>query len=196
MTFSRTFFVLLLLISFVACSKKSSTTLTPTAVDSLKAVYQDLSVQVDTTWTAMMKDDDEKLDNLRRILQEVEYSGSYDRLKLDSLKNHIDQLASVRYDQQSMSDSEKINIYDSMTNQVMGEVTIFTTRLEQFDQYPTMGRLLQEVFEADERVLHHRISYDKSVKQYNAFIEAYQQDLQLSAQGSPPQPKPLFELPN
>ena len=144
----------------------------------------------------MMKDDDEKLYNLRRLLQEVEYSGSYNRLTLDSLKNQIEQLAATRYDQQSMSDSEKINLYDSMTNQVLGEITIYTTRLEQFEQYPLMGQLLQEVFEADERVLHYRISYDKSAKQYNSFIDAYQDDLQLTAQGQELQPKPLFELPN
>lgn len=144
----------------------------------------------------MMKDDNEKIDNLRRILQEVEYSGNYNRLTLDSLKNRIEQLAMTRYDQQTMSDSEKINLYDSITNQVLGEVTIFTTRLEQFEEYPIMGRLLQEVFEADERVLHYRISYDRSAKQYNSFIDSYQDDLQLSAQGKELHPKPLFEIPN
>lgn len=144
----------------------------------------------------MMLDDDDKLSNLTRILQEVEYSGDYNRLKLDSLKKDIDQLAAVRYDQQSMSDSDLINLYDSMTTQVMGEVTVFTTRLSQFDQYPLMGQLLQETFEADDRILRFRIDYDRSAKQYNSFIEEHEPDLPLVAKQKVLLPKPLFELQN
>jgi hypothetical protein len=144
----------------------------------------------------MIQDDDEKLDNMRRILQEVEYSGKYDRLKLDSLKKNIDQLANVRYDQQTMADSELINTYDAMTNQVMSEVMEFTTRLEQFEQYPIMGDLLQEVFEADERVLHYRIQYDRLAKSYNSFLETHEGDMNALARQSDLQPKPLFELQN
>jgi len=180
----------------VACNKNSSTTLTPTAVDSLKTVYLDINSEMDTAWNVMMKDDDEKLQNLKRILQEVEYSGNYNRLKLDSLMNEIDVLLSVRYDQQSMADSELINKYDDMTTQVLGNVTNFTTGLVQFEQYPTMGQLLQEVFEADDRVLRYRIDYDKTAKQFNAFIEAHESDLQLVAKQKILQPKPLFELQN
>jgi hypothetical protein len=197
MTFSRlTFSAFLWLIILGACSKNSSSTLSPNSVDSLKLVYQNINIQLDTTWAEMMQDDDDKLANLRRILQEVEYSGNYNRLKLDSLRGRVDQLESARYNQQSMSDSESINVYDSLTNQVMGEITIFTTRLEQFEQYPTMGRLLQEVFEADERVLRYRISYDRSVKQYNSFIESHQNDLPLIVKQEDLSPKPLFELQN
>jgi hypothetical protein len=144
----------------------------------------------------MMQDDDDKLDNMRRILQEVEYSGDYNRLKLDSLKQDIDQLAFVRYDQKTMSDSDLINLYDSMTTQVMGSVTEFTTSLSQYEQYPTMGQLLQEVFEADDRVLRYRIEYDRSAKQYNSFIEAHEPDMQLVAKQKVLPPKPLFELQN
>lgn len=178
------------------CNKKTSTALNPTTIDSLKSVFQEISTDLDASWNQMIKDDDEKLDNLRRVLQEVEYSGKYNRLKLDSLKKDIDQLEAARYDSETMSDSELINRYDSMTNQVMGEVTIFTTRLEQFEQYPIMGQLLQEVFEADDRVLHHRIEYDRIAKRYNSFLESYQPDMQLLTRQQDVRPKPLFELQN
>ncbi len=179
-----------------SCGKKTSTTLSPSAIDSLRTVFQGINVDLDNTWKEMIKDDDDKLANMRRILQEVEYSGKYNRLKLDSLKKDIDQLAEVRYDQQSMSDSELINTYDDMTNQVMGEVMVFTTRLEQFEQYPIMGELLQEVFEADERVLHYRIQYDRLAKSYNSFLETHEGDLKALARQNDLQPKPLFELQN
>ena len=188
--------ILFVIIVLGACNKNASTSLSPTAIDSLKTVYQDINIQLDSTWNEMIKDDDDKLDNLRRILQEVEYSGNYNRLKLDSLKEHIDALAAVRYDQNTMSDSDLINVYDSMTTQVMGEVTIFTTRLDQFEQYPIMGRLLQEVFEADDRVLRYRIEYDKSAKQYNAFIEDHNKEMPLVAKQKDLLSKPLFELEN
>lgn len=196
-----TFFKSILLIFFVAiilgaCNKNTSTSLTPTAIDSLKTVFQDINTQLEAAWNTMMQDDDDKLSNLTRILQEVEYSGDYNRLKLDSLKKDIDQLAAVRYDQQTMSDSDLINLYDSMTTQAMGEVTVFTTRLSQFDQYPLMGQLIQEVFEADDRILRFRIDYDRAAKQYNSFIEEHEPDLPLVAKQKVLQPKPLFELQN
>lgn len=196
-----TFFKSILLIFFVAiilgaCNKNTSTSLTPTAIDSLKTVFQDINTQLEAAWNTMMQDDDDKLSNLTRILQEVEYSGDYNRLKLDSLKKDIDQLAAVRYDQQTMSDSDLINFYDSMTTQAMGEVTVFTTRLSQFDQYPLMGQLIQEVFEADDRILRFRIDYDRAAKQYNSFIEEHEPDLPLVAKQKVLQPKPLFELQN
>ena len=194
--FKTTSFFLLVFFILNGCNKKTSTTLSPTAVDSLKTVFQDINTELETTWNEMIQDDDEKLANMRRILQEVEYSGNYNRLKLDSLKKNIDQLASARYDQQTMSDSEMINTYDNMTNQVMGEVTVFTTQLEQFEQYPIMGQLLQEVFEADDRVLHYRIQYDRLAKEYNAFLETYEPDMQTLARKKDLQPKPLFELQN
>ena len=195
MAFRRVIFIFFLL-AIVASCKNTSTSLSPTAVDSLRTVFQDINSQLDVTWTEMMNDDDAKLDNLRRILQEVEYSGNYNRLKLDSLKQHIDELQEVRYDQVTMSDSDLINQYDSLTTQVMGEVTIFTTRLEQFEQYPIMGQLLQEVFEADDRVLRYRIGYDRSAKQYHAFIKDHQDHLSSVTKQTEMQPKPLFELQN
>ena len=85
MAFRRVIFIFFLL-ALVASCKNTSTSLSPTAVDSLRTVFQDINSQLDVTWTEMMNDDDAKLDNLRRILQEVEYSGNYNRLKLDSLK--------------------------------------------------------------------------------------------------------------
>ncbi len=196
-----TFFKSILLIFFVAiilgaCNKNTSTSLTPTAIDSLKTVFQDINTQLEAAWNTMIQDDDDKLSNLTRLLQEVEYSGDYNRLKLDSLKKDIDQLAAVRYDQQTMSDSDLINLYDSMTTQAMGEVTVFTTRLSQFDQYPLMGQLIQEVFEADDRILRFRIDYDRAAKQYNSFIEEHEPDLPLVAKQKVLQPKPLFELQN
>ena len=173
--------IIIITVILGACNKNASTSLTPTAIDSLKTVFHDINTELDITWKEMMQDDDDKLDNMRRILQEIEYSGDYNRLKLDSLRQGIVDLASVRYNQQSMSDSDLINLYDSMTTQFMGEVTLFTTKLEQFEQFPLMGQLLQEVFEADDRVLRYRIEYDKTAKQYNSFIETHERNLQLVA---------------
>ncbi len=197
MTFFKTAFsIFIISIVLGACNKNTSTTLTPTLIDSLKIVFQDINTQIDVTWNKMIQDDDDKLDNMKRILQEVEFSGDYNRLKLDSLNKDIDKLTAIRYDQQTMSDSDLINLYDSMTTQVMGEVTVFTTRLSQFGQYPLMGELIQEVFESDDRVLRYRIEYDRSAKEYNAFIESHESELHLVAKQKVLQPKALFELQN
>lgn len=189
------FAVLLLTLVIGSCSKNANTTLSPEALDSLKMTFQSINHQMDQVWTEMIMDDDGKLENMRRILQEVTYSGNYNRLKLDSLSREIENLAKIRYDRHTMSDSDLITLYDSLTTQTMGELTTFTTSLPQFQQFPLMETLLQEIFEADDRVLHYRIEYDNAAKWFNLFVEDNRPYLDQITSQSDLQPKPLFELP-
>lgn len=188
-----TIFLLTLILG--ACNKSATTTLSPEALDSLQMTFKSINTQLDQVWTEMIMDDDGKLENMRRILQEVSYSGNYNRLKLDSLSREIETLAKVRYDRTTMSDSDLISLYDSLTTQTMGELTAFTTSLPQFQQFPLMGTLLQEIFESDDRVLHYRIEYDNAAKWYNLFVEDNRPYLEQITSQIDLQPKPLFELP-
>ncbi len=195
MNFLKSTFLLLVPILFLAACNKNSSSLSTDAVDSLKLTYQQITVDVEQAWVDMIMDDDGKLENMRRILQEVGYSDSYNRLKFDSLNKEVDALAQLRYDQESMSDSDLITLYDERTGTTLGKLMTFTTSLPQFEQYPLMGTLLQEIFEADDRVLRYRIQYDNAAKSYNQFITDHESNLGLLTSQEIHHAKALFELP-
>lgn len=179
----------------MACNKKASGPLSTDALDSLKLTYQQIEVELEQVWIEMMMDDDGKLENMRRILQEISYSTGYNRLTFDSLSNSVEALAKLRYDQQTMSESDLISLYDTRTTETMDALAKFTTQLPQFEQYPLMGTLLQEIFEADDRVLQFRIHYDNAAKDYNNFIAENEPYLQQVTNQASHQIKGLFELP-
>ncbi len=184
--------VLLALLS-TACNKKART-LSVDTLDSLKLTYQQINNELEFSWTEMMMDDDGKLENMRRILQEISYSGDYSVVTHEGLKKEVEDLAAIRYDRETMSNSDLITNYDDKTNTTMSGLMEFTTGLPQFEQYPLMGQLLQEVFEADDRVLQYRIQYDRAVKSYNQFIEENEPYLEQIANQEILQAKSLFEL--
>ncbi len=196
MTFFKNLIFTLLLSMAFACSKNASNSISRDDLDSLQLTYEQINAELDQTWTEMIMDDDGKLENMRRVLQEVSYSGgNYNRLKHDSISKGVDKLAEMRYDQESMADSDLITRYDSLTTATMNDLTVFTTGLPQFEQYPLMGQLLQEIFEADDRVLQYRIQYDRAAKWYNQFIEENDPYMARISSRENPVPKPLFELP-
>ena len=183
----------LLMLAVISCNKKAST-LSSDALDSLKLTYKQINGELDFSWTEMIMDDDGKLENMRRILQEISYSGNYDRIKHDSLGKAVEALAALRYDRETMADSDLITRYDDQTTQTMGSLMEYTTALPQFPQYPLMGQLLQEIYEADDRVLQYRIQYDRAAKSYNQFIGDNEPYLDQVTGQIDLQPKPLFEL--
>ncbi|MGI9543447.1 MAG: hypothetical protein ACR2MX_09320, partial [Cyclobacteriaceae bacterium] len=73
---------------FYACAKKSNSsgTLTSADLDSLQIQFSQINSDIDQAWVAMMVDDDGKIENLKRLLQEVVYSNNYDQAKIDSLQ--------------------------------------------------------------------------------------------------------------
>ncbi len=196
MKFLKSTSLALLLIYFAfSCSKNASDSISTEAMDSLKLTYTQINVGIEQAWTEMMMDDDGKLENMRRLLQEISYSGSYDRIQHGQLANDVESLAEMRYDQTTMQDSDLISSYDDRTNSTLGALQEFAVNLPQFEQYPLMTTLLNEIYDADDRVLRYRIQYDNAAKMYNQFISDNKSLMGQLTTATDHQPKALFELP-
>ena len=177
MTLSRNLtkiaFIVFALLFVYACTKKSNSsgTLTTADLDSLQTQFSQINSDIDQAWVAMMVDDDGKIENLKRLLQEVVYSNSYDQAKVDSLQMKVEAVEKMRYDQETMKDSDLITQYDLATENVIAEINDYVTSLPAFQTYALMPTLVDEVMQAEERVLRFRVDYDRAIYEYNGFID-------------------------
>ena len=184
------------LFSILVECKKSSTSgdvVSTSGVDSLILVYESTGDSVASAWKRMTEDDDEKLFHIKRLLEEVTYTGKFDQVALDSLMAKHSTLVALRYDQKTMSDSDLIDEYDVLTAQVIDEVISFSQSNPDYSKYPLMEELIMDIMEADNRVLFHRIKYDNFCREFNDLVK--DQVSALSAAGEEQlEELPLFTL--
>ena len=139
-------------------------------LDSLKSHFELLNSDVALNWSVMIEDDDEKLFSMKRLLEEVSYTGAFNEKQFNQLMAELETVKESRYDQETMKNSDLIDDYDSMSNRIITEVIDFAQHHPEYDGYPLMGELINEIMEAQYNVLHHRIRYDRSVDNYNEFV--------------------------
>ena len=165
--------VLLVVFMIYGCTRndKKSTYLSSKKLDSLKSHYELLNSEVSLNWSVMIEDDNEKLFSMKRLLEEVSYTGAYNVKQFNQLIEELEVLKLNRYSQETMTNSRLIDDYDSMSNQIISEVIDFAQHHPEFDRYPLMSELTNEIMESQYNVLHHRIRYDKAVDDYNYFLE-------------------------
>ncbi len=163
-------------------------------LESLKLSYQAINDSIAVSWKLMIEDDDEKLFHLKRLVDEITYTNEYDQVKVDELYQRIEKVKSMRYDQESMQDSGLIDEYDLGIASLINEVSSYSSTHPKFENYPLMAELINDIREADNRVLFHRITYDNFAKEYNTLIETNKDILSQIDPDLKFERKPLFEL--
>ncbi|MDN4164986.1 hypothetical protein QWY31_05700 [Cytophagales bacterium LB-30] len=183
-----------LMLFVFSCETSKSKKLSPEEKDSVVVYQKALGDSLQKAWTFMMEDDDAKLSDLKRLIQEMEYSYQYDSLVLDTLKQELENLKAIRYDQVTVAISENIDNYDIATNTLINRVISFAYSQPAFNQYTLMAELEADILAANERVLYYRIEHDRWAKRYNAYTE---ENKSVFEERNPEllQKKPLFELP-
>jgi hypothetical protein len=108
----------------------------------------------------------------------------------------IDALASMRYTQESMS-NEIIDEYDSASSEVVRRITSYAIDHPEFENYPLMPELVDDINQAQNMILIYRSRYDVIAKSLNNFIEENQERL-IDNDNTIVRfkKKPLFEYPN
>lgn len=163
-------------------------------LESLQLSYQAINDSIAVSWKLMIDDDDEKLFHLKRLVEEITYTNDYDQVKVDELYQRIEKAKSMRYDQESMQDSGLIDEYDLVIASLINEVTSYANTHPKFENYPLMEELINDIREADNRVLFHRITCDDFAKEYNLLIETNKDILNQIDPDLKFERKPLFEL--
>ncbi len=175
-------FAIFLIISISCGDKKTSNKETQTSkytkIDSLRSTYLGLQDSVVHAWNVMIHDDNEKLSTLSRLLDEVEFAGGVDAGLLASLKARITALKEMRYDRESMADSDLIDQYDIASQNLVNEVIVLVQNHPDFDRFPLMNEFIQEISASDGRILFLRIDYDDWAIEYNNFLKENESNLE------------------
>jgi hypothetical protein len=161
-------------------------------MDSLKSMFMGLTDSVDVSWKAMIEKDDNKISNIKRLLQEVSYTKTHNQSLLDSLQRLQTTLTSKRYTPETMA-SERIDAYDLATDSLVTALPRLMASVPNIESYPLCAELNQEIQAANESVLVERIHYDKHARAYNQFVKEYSKELKEVGYENL-QPKMLFQL--
>lgn len=178
-----------------SCEKKSEQKeLSQHEADSIITALKSIEDSLEVAWDRMIEDDDQKIADAKRLLEEISYTNIYDPVQYDSLQQNLKKLAAIRYNINSMANSVLIDDYDSSSNKVMNEIITMATSHPEFQRYPLMKELISDIQQANSRVLRHRVNFDYAAKQYNQFIEEHKDDLEEIDSLKDLEKKPLFEL--
>ncbi|MBW3545259.1 MAG: hypothetical protein KY428_06605 [Bacteroidetes bacterium] len=188
-------FIMLMAAAYTACQRASDEKRAEEhAPDSVMLVYNSLSDSVMVAWQQISKTEEGKLSDIKRLLEEISYAPSYDKVHYDSLYNQLQQVYALRFEAENMT-SKQIDQYDSAVSKLQREVIAFARANPSFEQFPLMAKLADSIDAADKQTLFLRVRYDEFATQYNDFLKGNQGSvIKPSDTAKPPQQRPLFQL--
>lgn len=183
-----------LFVIFLSCDKKKSAQSDDVLlVDSLTSRMSILRDSLDHAWDEMIKDDDEKLEYMKRLLNEVTYVSNYDEQEYNKLTGLVDSLRAFRYNRESMRSSRLIDQYDSATNAVTRMVTDFAYESPVFEESDLMKELIEDIHSKNGMILIYRVHYDAFAEEINEIVDKHGDILQKH--GHEYHTWPLFKIP-
>jgi hypothetical protein len=128
-------------------------------------------------------------------LLEISYTNLYDKEEIDSLMAKIEALRAMRYDKNTLSDSDRIDRYDSATFRLTSEVIQTALDHPRYDDFPLMEELIDDINFKNDMILIHRIHYDGFAMELNQYIDENRQWLEKAPGNVEMAERPLFRLP-
>jgi len=144
------------------------------------------------TWNVMVKDENEKLENMDHLLSQLLTSAVYDKEQVLSLQQRLDQLERIRFSQKSMINPHVVEEYDFASNSLVTEIISLVESDPGFVQDQKLQQLTDLIKLADQRVSNYREEYDKVVTLFNEFVEKNNSDLKAIDKNWESEPKPTF----
>jgi hypothetical protein len=195
----KNLFIFLISITFLSLSCERNETRNsvppPKKTEKVKMEIDQLNDSISQVWALMIKSDDQKIADVKRLLQEISYTDKPSVIELMKLQKLQEQLTSKRYTQETMAESKRIDDYDMATDSLIKRTLQLTANTAGIESHPLAQELADDIMEADTDVVRYRALYDSYVKRYNAYIS--KNEKQLKKLGEPYasfKKKPLFEL--
>lgn len=168
----------------------------PLSPDSVKQLISLAEDSINNAWNEMMQSDNQKFQDIKRLLQEISYTSGHDAAKLEKLNQMTDSVKSLRYEMHTMTSSE-IDQYDAATGDLIKETFKLVSETPEMESHTITKTLQDDIMKADNELVQHRIHYDNWAKDYNRLIRENRTSLQeMGEPYSSLKEKPLFELPS
>ncbi len=163
-----------------------------THVDSLNETYLMMQDSMLHTWNVMIKDENEKLQHINRLLKKLEDDDFYDQTEVHSLQERLNQLERIRFSQKSMSNSHVVEEYDFAATTLISEIIALVESDPDFFKNKDLQQLTDLIKLADQRVSTYREEYDAVVLPFNEFLKKNGADLKEIAPDWTGELKPTF----
>jgi hypothetical protein len=166
----------------------------PASPAEVRAQFDILRDSADANWHRMEASDDQKLADMRALVQDMKQQPGLDAAQLRTLAQATAQLKNQRYTRQTMASSPLIDRYDAVQDSVLRTLTPLaapegnapTARIRDYVEHIQL---------ADANVVGYRAHYDAAAKAYNNYLQVHQQELnKMGGKYANLQPLPLFEL--
>jgi hypothetical protein len=168
--------------------------LNPASPAEVRAQFDILRDSADVNWQRMMGSDDQKLADVRALLQDLKKQPRFDAAQVRTLNEQATRLKPQRYDRQSMASSELIDHYDAAQDSVLRPLL----RLAAPDGNAPTAQIrdyIEHIMQADADIVSYRAHYDAAAKAYNAYLLLHQAELaKMGGKYMHLRPLPLFEL--
>jgi hypothetical protein len=166
----------------------------PASPAEVRAQFDILRDSADANWHRMETSDDQKLADMRALVQDLKQQPSLDAAQLRTLDQTMAQLKNQRYTRQTMASSPLIDRYDAAQDSVLRALTPLaapggnapTARIRDYVEHIQL---------ADANVVGYRAHYDAAAKAYNNYLQLHQQELnKMGGKYANLKPLPLFEI--
>ncbi|ALD20613.1 hypothetical protein [Hymenobacter sp. DG25A] len=183
----------LLMAGLDACNRTPAP-IDPASPAAAKAQLSVLQDTVEARWTEMITSDNAKHSATRQVIRELEGQPGSDRTLLKGLLKANNRLKGLRYDQQSMQESARIDAYDAAQDSVLRAV--YAVAMPEAGQKSELVRNLTEgIQQYDAEVVAYRLRYDQAAKRFNDYLQVHQPELtQLGGKYTKLKPLPLFTI--
>lgn len=182
------------LIAFFGCEKKQTEGSDFTKADSLTDTYLALQENMLEAWNTMIHDDNRKIKSMQMLLHELRITNPEKQEELEAVEDRLNQLLEMRYDQQSLTNSQVVSEYDFASNSLVSELISLGESDEEFPYNKTLQRLVDSIRSADQRVINYREEYDRVVQRFNHFVEQNKRFLKEADEDFLLDKKPLFQM--
>lgn len=185
---------ILLLLTGCGHSRTESDANNFTKADSVTESYLALQDTMLQAWNTMMYDDNRKIRAMDHLLDELWRINPEIRDDVRSLRERLDHLLEMRYDQISITNPSLVSEYDFASNSLVTEIISLAEAQKEFAYNEALQKLSDSIRASDQRVITYRQEYDRMASRFNAFIEQYKEVLEEIDSQTFVQKKPLFEM--
>ena len=158
----------------------------------VRAQFDILRDSVDANWQRMMHSDDQKLADMRALLQDLHQQRGLDAAQLRILSRATARLKPQRYDRQSLAALS--DGYDAAQDSVL-HVLVPLAAPNGYAPTARIRDFVEHIQLADANVVSYRAYYDAAAKAYNAYLQVHRAELaKMGGDYAKLRPLPLFEI--
>jgi len=133
------------------------------------AQEQKLKNEAKQAWDKMNKNDNAKFESMKSALKQLSYNPKADTKMVEKINKEIENVLMLRYTIENVNLSTLEN-YDNLTTALIDRIDSLAEATPDMGKYGSFHPIMQEIREADEKLMYDRLEYDKCAKKYNELI--------------------------